>query len=301
MKKGKRTDDGGVKRIHVSDVILAIVMGALCIIFIYPFINIIAISLSSNVMIGTGSVTWFPKELNAAGYKLVFGKKPIYLAYLNTIKYCVLFALVNVLTTAMIAYSLTQKEFVLRKLITVLLLFTMFFSGGTVPTYLVVSNLELLNTSWALVFPTAVSAYNIFVYRAYFKGITGDLREAAKIDGAGEFRILFQIVFPLSKPLFATFGLFAVVGMWNNYMEPLLYISDTKKQPIQMVLRNIIFQAGGGVTFGTDYYMLADSGALNPKNVQYAAIVAATLPIMIFYPFLQKYFVQGVQVGAVKG
>lgn len=301
MKKEKRTDDGGVKRIHVSDVILAIVMGALCIIFIYPFINIIAISLSSNVMIGTGSVTWFPKELNAAGYKLVFGKEPIYLAYLNTIKYCVLFALVNVLTTAMIAYSLTQKEFVLRKLITVLLLFTMFFSGGTVPTYLVVSNLELLNTSWALVFPTAVSAYNIFVYRAFFKGITGDLREAAKIDGAGEFRILFQIVFPLSKPLFATFGLFAVVGMWNNYMEPLLYISDAKKQPIQMVLRNIIFQAGGGVTFGTDYYMLADSGALNPKNVQYAAIVAATLPIMIFYPFLQKYFVQGVQVGAVKG
>lgn len=301
MKKEKRTDDGGVKRIHVSDVILAIVMGALCIIFIYPFINIIAISLSSNVMIGTGSVTWFPKELNAAGYKLVFGREPIYLAYLNTIKYCVLFALVNVLTTAMIAYSLTQKEFVLRKLITVLLLFTMFFSGGTVPTYLVVSNLELLNTSWALVFPTAVSAYNIFVYRAFFKGITGDLREAAKIDGAGEFRILFQIVFPLSKPLFATFGLFAVVGMWNNYMEPLLYISDAKKQPIQMVLRNIIFQAGGGVTFGTDYYMLADSGALNPKNVQYAAIVAATLPIMIFYPFLQKYFVQGVQVGAVKG
>ena len=301
MKKGKRTDDGGVKRIHVSDVILAIVMGALCVIFIYPFINIIAISLSSNVMIGTGSVTWFPKELNAAGYKLVFGKEPIYLAYLNTIKYCVLFALVNVLTTAMIAYSLTQKEFVLRKPITVLLLFTMFFSGGTVPTYLVVSNLELLNTSWALVFPTAVSAYNIFVYRAFFKGITGDLREAAKIDGAGEFRILFQIVFPLSKPLFATFGLFAVVGMWNNYMEPLLYISDAKKQPIQMVLRNIIFQAGGGVTFGTDYYMLADSGALNPKNVQYAAIVAATLPIMIFYPFLQKYFVQGVQVGAVKG
>ena len=299
MKKGKRTDDGGVKRIHVSDVILAIVMGALCIIFIYPFINIIAVSLSSNVMIGTGSVTWFPKELNTAGYKLVFGKEPMYLAYLNTIKYCVLFALVNVLTTAMIAYSLTQKEFVLRKPITVLLLFTMFFSG--VPTYLVVSNLKLLNTSWALVFPTAVSAYNIFVYRAFFKGITGDLREAAKIDGAGEFRILFQIVFPLSKPLFATFGLFAVVGMWNNYMEPLLYISDAKKQPIQMVLRNIIFQAGGGVTFGTDYYMLADSGALNPKNVQYAAIVAATLPIMIFYPFLQKYFVQGVQVGAVKG
>lgn len=301
MKKGKRTDDGGVKRIHVSDVILAIVMGALCIIFIYPFINIIAVSLSSNVMIGTGSVTWFPKELNTAGYKLVFGKEPMYLAYLNTIKYCVLFALVNVLTTAMIAYSLTQKEFVLRKPITVLLLFTMFFSGGTVPTYLVVSNLKLLNTSWALVFPTAVSAYNIFVYRAFFKGITGDLREAAKIDGAGEFRILFQIVFPLSKPLFATFGLFAVVGMWNNYMEPLLYISDAKKQPIQMVLRNIIFQAGGGVTFGTDYYMLADSGALNPKNVQYAAIVAATLPIMIFYPFLQKYFVQGVQVGAVQG
>ncbi len=300
MRSGEKKTGRG-RRIHLFDVVLAAAMGVLCIIFIYPFVNIIAISLSSNVMIGSGRVTWFPRELNPAGYRLVFGKAPIYLAYLNTLKYCLLFALVNVLATAMIAYALAQNEFACRKGITVILLITMFFSGGTVPTYLVVSNLKLMDTAWALVLPTAVSAYNVFVYRAFFKGIAGELREAARIDGAGEYRILFRIIFPLSKPLFATFGLFAVVGMWNNYMEPLLYIRDAQKQPIQMVLRNIIFQAGGGVTFGSDYYAMADSGMLNPKNVQYAAIVAATLPIMIFYPFLQKYFVQGVQVGAVKG
>ena len=296
LHKRKRSMRG-----KIFDAVLVMAMTGLCVIFLYPFINIIAISLSSNVMIGTGNVTWFPREFNPRGYRLVFGKAPIYLAYWNTVKYCALFAAVNVLSTAMIAYALTQAEFVLRKPVTILLLLTMFFTGGTVPTYLVVSNLNMINTPWALVFPTAISAYNIFVYRAFFKGIAGELREAARIDGAGEFRICFRIFFPLSRPLFATFGLFAVVGMWNNYMEPLLYIRDSTKQPVQMVLRSIMFQAGGGVTFGTDYYMMADMGALNPKNVQYAAVIAATAPIMILYPFVQKYFVQGMQVGAVKG
>lgn len=286
---------------RVFDFCLYGLMIILCVVFIYPFINIIAISLSSNAMIGAGAVTWIPRELTTKGYEIVFGKPAIYQAYFHTLVYCLGFAAVNLSCTSMIAYSLTQPEFALRKPVTVMLLITMFFSGGTVPTYLLVDSLNLINTPWALILPNAVAAYNIFVYRAFYKGISPELREAARIDGAGDFRILFSIYYPLSKPLFATFGLFAVVGMWNSYYDALLYIKDSASQPIQMVLRSILFKAGGGASFGNEVGMMTASGALNPKNVQYATIAATIIPIMLIYPFLQKYFTQGMQVGAVKG
>lgn len=284
------------------DVIIVIFFILLSVIFIYPFLNIIAISLSSHQMIGTGTVTFYPKELNFKGYQVVFGEGTIYRAYAWTILYCVMFAVVNLAFTAFIAYSLSQRDFILKKPLTILLLVTMFFSGGTVPTYLVVQDLGLMNTTWALVLPNAISAYNVFVYRAFFKGISGELREAAFIDGAGDFRILFSIYFPLSKALFATFGLFAVVGMWNSYYDALLYIKDDARHPIQMILRTILFRSGaGGGTFGGDANLMMQTGAMNPKNVQYATIVATMGPILIAYPFVQKYFTQGMQVGAVKG
>jgi len=287
------------------DVALIIFMVALSIVFIYPFINIIAISLSSNSMIGSGAVTWYPKEITTKGYEIVFGTSTLYRAYAHTLLYCVGFTLVNLSCTSMIAYSLTQSEFVLRKPVTIILLVTMFFSGGTVPTYLLVRSLGLLDTIWAMILPNAVAAYNVFVYRAFYKGISIELREAARIDGAGEFRILFGIYYPLCKPLFATFGLFSMVGMWNSFYDALLYIKDFNKQPIQLILRQMLFKVGGlssamGAA-GNEIGSGVQSGALNPKNVQYATIVATIAPIMIIYPFLQKYFTQGMQVGAVKG
>lgn len=286
---------------RVFDAVLAVMMICLCVVFIYPFVNVISISLSSNAMIGAGEVTWFPKEITTAGYEIVFGKPAIYTAYLNTIIYCLGFAFVNLTCTSMIAYSLTQPEFLLRKPITIILLVTMFFSGGTVPSYLLINDLGLIDTPWAIILPNAVAAYNIFVYRAFYKGISQELREAAKIDGAGDFRILFSIYYPLSKALFATFGLFAMVGMWNSYYDALLYIKDADSQPIQMVLRSVLFRNGLGSAFGNDAGMMTASGALNPKNVQYATIAATIMPIMVVYPFLQKHFTQGMQVGAVKG
>ena len=200
----------------------------------------------------------------------------------------------------MVAYALSVPGFALKKFLTIFFLITMFFGGGTVPTYLLINDLHMMNTWWALILPNAIGAYNIFVYRSFYKGIAPEIREAARIDGASEFQTLTRIYVPLSKALYATFGLFAVVGIWNNYYDALLYISDTKLQPIQMVLRKIVF-ASSMTGVGTNAQIMIGNGELNKLNVQYACVVATMLPVMIIYPFVQKYFAQGMQLGAVKG
>ena len=284
-----------------ADVLLVVFFIFASIIFIYPFLNVIAVSLSSNTMITTGQVTWFPKEFNTVGYKLLFEEGNIWRAYLNTVIVCLGFAVVNLSLTSLLAYVMMVPDFVLKKPISALLLITMFFSGGTVPTYLLVVNTLHWKNNWlALIIPNCLSAYNVFVYRAFYKGISAEVREAAKIDGAGEFQILTRIYVPLAKALYASFGLFAVVGMWNSYYDALLYITDDKKQVIQMILRKIVFTSTGSGDMAQANEMM-NNGQLNTLNIQYACVVATALPIMCIYPFLQKYFAQGVQVGAVKG
>lgn len=292
-------------KIHIGsytfDVFLVILMIGISIIMIYPFINIIAISLSSSKMISMGVVTWWPKEFNFKGYEIVFGQNNVWIAYKNTIIYVIVGTTINLLLTSMIAYALMLNDFVFRKPLTILLLITMFFSGGTVPTYLAVQKYHMIDTLWALVLPNAVSAYNVFVYRAFYRGISSEIREAAMVDGASNFRILFRIYIPLSKALYATFGLFSAVAIWNNFFDALLYIKDSAKQPIQMILRQILFASGaaGGTFDGVSEMM--QKGIINPKNVQYACIIATIGPILLVYPFIQRYFAQGVQIGAVKG
>ncbi|MDD4849293.1 MAG: carbohydrate ABC transporter permease [Gemmiger sp.] len=281
------------------DIVIQIVMVLLCIVFLYPFLNVIAVSFSSNSMITTGQVTFYPKEFTTKGYELLFEEQNIWAAYLNTILIAVGATAVNLVATSMLAYAMMLPEFVLHKFLSVFLLITMFFSGGTVPTYLLIKNLNLYNTWWALILPTAVAAYNVFVYRAFYKGISPEIREAARIDGASEPRILASIYVPLSKPLYATFGLFSLVNVWNSYYEALLYISDADKMPIQMILRRIVFSSGVNNMAGA--LDMINHGSLNPLNVQYACVIATIGPILLVYPFLQKYFAQGMQVGAVKG
>ncbi len=284
---------------RVFDVALIIFMAILCVIFIYPFLNTLAVSLSSNKMVSTGQVTFFPREITTVGYQMLFQEQNIWGAYLNTIIIAVGYTAVNLVCTSMLAYAMMVPDFVLKKFLTIFLLITMFFSGGTVPTYLLVQNLGLMNSWWSLILPNAVGAYNVFVYRSFYKGISSEIREAAKIDGASEFSILTKIYVPLSKALYATFGLFSVVGIWNSYYDALLYISDQNKQPIQMVLRKIVF-AAGLTNMGNTSVMLSH-GELNKLNVQYACVIATMVPVLIVYPFVQKYFAQGMQVGAVKG
>lgn len=284
---------------RVFDVALAIFMLAISIIFIYPFLNVLATSLSSNRMITTGQVTFFPREIIFDGYRLLFKEENILGAYWNTIVIAVATMLISLSATSLLAYVMMVPDFVLKKPISIGLLITMFFSGGTVPTYLLIQNLGLYNSWWALILPNSVTAYNVFVYRAFFKGISPEIREAARIDGAGEFQILTKIYVPLSKALYATFGLFSVVGVWNSYYEALLYIKDADRQPIQMILRKIVFTSG--TSNMTDTQQMITNGAMNALNVQYACVIATIGPILLVYPFIQKYFTQGVQIGAVKG
>ena len=281
------------------DVVLIIIMAALSVIFIYPFLNVLAISLSGNGMIVTGQVTFYPKDIILEGYRMLFKEENILRAYMNTIIIAAGGTLLTLTLTSLLAYVMMVPDFVLKKPLSYFLLITMFFNGGTVPGYILIRNLGLYNTWWALILPGAVSAYNVFVYRAFFKGISLELREAARIDGASEFAILTRIYVPLAKALYATFGMMSVVGTWNSYFSALLYIEDTKMQPIQMVLRRIVFTSG--IDNMSDTQEMITSGKLNQLNVQYACVIMTMGPILLAYPFAQKYFVKGMQVGAVKG
>ena len=278
---------------------LIVFLSIVAIIFLFPFLNVIATSLSSNRMITTGQVTFFPKEFHLDGYKALFKDENILGAYWNTIVIAVGTMIVSLVLNSLMAYVMMAPEFVLRKPLSIILLITMFFSGGTVPAYLLIQNLGLYDSWWSLILPNAVSAYNIFIYRSFYQGISPEIREAARIDGASEFQILTKIYVPLSKALYATFGLFSVVGVWNSYYEALLYIKDPAKQPIQMLLRKIVFTSN--TSNMSNAQQMISNGNLNSLNVQYACVIATIGPILLVYPFIQKYFAQGVQVGAVKG
>ncbi len=284
------------------DTVLILLLLVFCVVILYPFLNVIAVSLSSSRMITRGAVGLLPRELNVKGYEIVFSQPAIYTAYLWTLWYCLLFTVLNVSLTACFGYALSVQEFKLKGFFSVILLITMFFSGGTIPSYLNIRSLGLMNTTWALVLPGCVSAWNVFMYRSFFRGISKEIREAALIDGAGEMRILVSVILPLSKALIASFSLFAIVGMWNSYFSALLYIKDASRQPIQMILRSIVFTSNSmGSTFGSDANVMLTNGSVNPLNVQYACLVATIAPLLLIYPFIQKYFEQGMQVGAVKG
>ncbi len=296
-KRKNKIRIGGVS----FDIVLTLLLILFCIVILYPFLNVIAISLSSSGAITRGDVGLLPVEFTFKGYEIVFGQSTVYTAYGWTVWYALLNTVLSVSLTACLGYALAVPGFVLNKPISIMLLITLFFNGGTVPTYLNIKDLGLMDTTWALVLPTCVSAWNVFMYRSFFKGISPEIREAALIDGAGEMRILVNIMLPLSKALIATFSLFAVVGMWNSYFSALLYIKDQSRMPIQMILRSIIFSNSLTASFGGDTANMITDGSLNPLNVQYACLMATIAPLLLIYPFIQKYFEQGMQVGAVKG
>ena len=233
-------------RIHIGswgfDIFLWILMAALSVIFLYPFLNVVATSLSSNRMISTGQVTFYPRELMVDGYKLLFQEENILRAYLNTAIIAVGYAFFSLLLNSLAAYCLMVDDFVFRKPLSVILLITMFFNGGTVPTYLLIQKLGLFNSWWSLILPNAVSAYSCFVYRAFYKGISGEIREAARIDGMSEYKIYLKIMLPLSKPALSTLIIITFVNTWNDYLGPLIYLKSEEKKTIQLGLKMFIGQ-----------------------------------------------------------
>jgi putative aldouronate transport system permease protein len=278
-------------------------LSVVLLVVIYPLIYVISASISDPVPVINGSMWLFPAGFNLTGYAKIFQNQEVLIGYRNTIVYTVLGTAINLVMTVMAAYPLSRKDFSGRGVITGILVFTMFFSGGLIPTYLLIKNLHMINTVWALILPGAVSVYNIIIMRTFFQtGIPGELQEAAAIDGCGNLQTLWRIVLPLSMPILAVMVLFYSVGHWNSYFNALIYLSERGKFPLQLFLREILIKGemdemlqGGGTMIGQDQQLL------EAETVKYAMVVVANLPIFLLYPFLQKYFVKGVMIGAIKG
>ncbi|MGG4130918.1 carbohydrate ABC transporter permease [Paenibacillus illinoisensis] len=272
----------------------------------YPLVYMISASISNPKEVASGAMWLFPKDITFEGYERVLQDQRIWSGYANTILYTVVGTAVNLAVTIPAAYALSRRDLVGRGFFMGVFMFTMFFGGGLVPSYLLIKELGMINSMWALILPSAASVWNIIVSRTFFQGtIPSELQEAAQMDGCSNFKLFFKIVLPLSMPIIAVMALFYGVGHWNSYFSAMIYLNDSAKYPLQLVLRQILVlqemsAQGSGMMDGSS------ASALNNKAevaalVRYAVIIVSTLPVIIIYPFLQRYFVQGVMIGSVKG
>ena len=283
------------ERIYTIVVYLLLILISATIIL--PLLHIISGSFSDPMQLLTGNVSFWPKGFTTSMYEKVLKDASIWKGYLNTILYTVLGTLISVTLTACAAYPLSRKDLFGRNIFISLFICTMFFNGGMIPTYLIIQKLGMLNKIWALVLPSAISTYNMNIMRTFFENtIPNELIEAAALDGCNDITTFFRIVLPLSGAVFAVMALFYGVAQWNSWFPALLYIRDRSLYPLQMILREVLIQSDIGNMAGStgDVEVIGD-------GLKYATMVVSTLPIMCLYPFLQKYFVAGVTIGAVKG
>jgi putative aldouronate transport system permease protein len=277
------------------------VLSVITVIVLYPLLFVLVASVSSPEAVMRGEVWLWPKQLTWVGYEKVFENKDVLTGYMNTILYTVVGTAVNLVMTVAAAYPLSRKDFDGRNVITALIVFTMFFSGGMIPTYLLVKQLGMLNSFWALIIPSAVSVWNIMIMRTFFQtGIPYEMQEAAAMDGCSNFKTLTRIVLPLSLPILAVMVLFYSVGHWNSYFSAMIYLNDRDKYPLQLFLREILVQGQMNEMIGVGDDTLLKT-MMDAEAVKYAIVIVANLPILTLYPFLQKYFVKGVMIGAIKG
>ena len=263
-----------------------------------PFLHVIAMSMSDPLLVARQEIFLIPKQVQWDAYRLVLENNVFWTNYGNTLWIVGAGTVVNIVLTVTLAYALSRKSFFLRRPLMMLVTFTMFFSGGLVPLFLMVNNLGLYNTRWAVILPYAISTYNLIVCRSFFEGIPESLMESARLDGANDLRILVSIVLPLSAAIIAVLVLFYAVGHWNSYFPAMLFISKPALQPVQVYLIRVLIQNSEALAEeGSAGY----SRALVVEQLKYAVIIVTILPIVVLYPFLQKYFVQGVMIGAIKG
>lgn len=272
---------------------------------LYPLIYIVSASVSDPAQVNSGEMWLFPKGFTLEGYKLIFENDQIWRGYLNTIFYTALGTLINLAVTIPAAYALARKDFIGRGFLTGFFVLTMFFSGGLIPTYLVVKDLGLIDTVWAMVLPNAAAVWSIIIARVFFQvTIPKELEESARIDGCSNFRMFMKIVLPLSAPIIAVMALFYGVGHWNGYFNALIYLSDKDLYPLQLVLREILvlqeMSSQSTSLTGSMAEMLHSKEQL-AAIIKYGVMIVSTLPIIIVYPFLQRFFVKGVMIGSLKG
>lgn len=277
---------------------ICIILLIIVVLILYPLLYIVSLSVSDPGAVSRGEVTFLPVDFTLDTYKYVLQDSRLGSSYINSIVYAVTGTLSSVVFTGLMAYPLSVSNFSLKKPLTIIIMITMYFSGGMIPTYMVIKNLGFIDTLWAIIMPGAVSAYNVIIYRTFFSSIPTALRESAVIDGAGHLKIYYKIILPLSKPLIATMSLFSAVGLWNNYFEPLIYLNDYSKQPLSLLLRQMVIQLEFSNQNMKD---LVQSLTVNTRTIRAATMLAAMLPIMCVYPFLQKYFTSGMMLGSVKG
>ena len=281
-------------------IIIYVVLTMFALVTLYPLIYIVSMSFSSSRAILSGEVKLLPVEANVEAYTNIIKSGQIFTAMKNTLIVTIIGTGLNMIFTIMAAYPLSKSRLMFKRVITWLVMFTMMFSGGMVPAFILVKLLGLVDTFWALWLPPLISVYNMIILRTFFQGLPQSLEEAAAIDGANELYILFKIVLPLSKSVLATIGLFYAVGFWNNYMDAMIYLSDSNKFTLMVRLRQMLANMSDQLLTSSGEGT-ANSSSITPEAVKAASIVVSTLPIMCVYPFLQKYFVKGVMIGSVKG
>ena len=288
----KKTVGDWVATVTINGLIILVVIAT-----IYPLWFVVMASISNPNSVAAGSVTLLPKDVTFIGYQKVFANARIWQGYVNTIIYSVVGTAVNMLVTIPVAFALSRREFKARRLIMFLFTVTMFITGGLVPSYILYKNLGINNTMWVFILPGAVSVYNVIVARSFFDtSIPEELHDAAQIDGLSYIGYFVRIVLPLSSAILAVIGLYYFVGHWNDFMTGLIFITDDTKQPLQVVLQQLLLVAQGT---GTNVDAAAQQQAAD--QIKFGIIIVSTLPLLVAYPFLQKYFDKGVMLGAVKG
>lgn len=304
MSKQKGNKKKLINQDKIFDVVNVVVMIVMLVVFTYPLWFVLIASVSDPILVMSGQVLLLPKGFTLDGYNNMMKYKELWIGYANTIFITAVGTVLNLVMSVCFAYPLSDKNFLPRRVLLLMFMFTMYFSGGLIPGYLVVKQLGLLNTRWAMIIPSLVSVYNCLVIRSYFvNSIPGELEEASLLDGANSAQYLWYIVLPLSKPVLAVVGLYYAVSHWNDYYNALIYLYKEELYPLQTVLRNLLLSAQA---LANDASGVMDAAMMEEVFnrsliMKYSVIIVAVVPMLCIYPFIQKFFVKGVMVGSVKG
>ncbi len=275
-------------------------LGLFVLVIFVPLVYVVMASFMDPNVLNNQGISFRFQDWTLDAYRRVLENEMIWRGFGNSLFYSVAFALISVLVTLLAAYPMSKKEFVGRNFFNVIFIITMFFGGGLIPTFILINNLHLVNTVWAILLPGSFNVWNMILARTYYQSIPGELREASELDGASEVQHFFKIMLPVCKPIIAVLALWSFVGMWNSYFDAMIYLNDANLQPLQLVLRSILVQNTPQPGMIADIQSTAEMSKV-AELLKYATIVVSSLPLLIMYPFFQKYFDSGIMAGSIKG
>lgn len=298
MSNNKAQGTTGMReKFGLYDAVVHLILILISVSILYPLLHTVAVSFSDSYNVMSNNVLVLPRGFNLESYTYLLSNQKVPRAFLNTVYYTALGVSINMLMTLVMAYPLSKSQLVGRNLILKLVMFTMFFSGGTIPTFLLVKDLGLLDSVWSLSLPNAIWTMEMLIMVSFFRSLPQSLFESAYLDGASEYRILWQIAIPLSKASIASIAMFFFMGHWNSYFIPMIYLNSSEKFPLQLILRSMLLEDSENLTAKVGI----ETASVTPTAVKNAVIVVTMVPVMLVYPFVQKYFVKGVMVGSIKG